>query len=220
MDALVAWLRQVVLVLLAAAFLDWMLPTNTMQRYVKVVMGLVVVGTLLTPLMQIFHLTESWKAAVASLAMPEGPDPAGAGLTLRVMQWEAQRAQDAWVEEVRRRVAERAEAVSGRSVLSVQVEAGPAAPDPVPAPPELRRVTVVLGATPASRARGSPADAAGGPAILPVRPVHIGSDVAQTSSVDSSLQRTVAQTVASDLGVDPSRVDVRTDAAQMGGGPE
>ncbi|ATY84398.1 hypothetical protein CVV65_05065 [Kyrpidia spormannii] len=223
MDALVAWLRQVVLVLLAAAFLDWMLPTNTMQRYVKVVMGLVVVGTLLTPLMQVFHMTEAWKAAVASLGEPANAGSSAWGLTDRVMAWEAQQAQGAWTEEIRRRVAERAVQASGHAVASVQVEAGPAAPGPVPKPPVLHRIVVVLGpplpSAPSGGPSGSGSGATGsGSLVTPVRPVEIGPDQRPAPSADAALRRSVAQAVAADLGIDPSLVDVQNDTSGMGGG--
>ncbi|MBE3551618.1 MAG: stage III sporulation protein AF [Kyrpidia tusciae] len=223
MDALVAWLRQVVLVLLAAAFLDWMLPTNTMQRYVKVVMGLVVVGTLLTPLMQVFHMTEAWKAAVASLGEPAAAGSPTSGLTDRVMAWEAQQAQGAWTEEIRRRVAERAAQASGHAVTSVQVEAGPAAPGPVPKPPVLRRIVVVLGPplppAPSGSPSGSGSGATGSEALVtPVRPVEIGPGQRPAPSAGAALRSSVAQAVAADLGIDPSLVDVQNDTSGMGGG--
>lgn len=48
------WLREIVLVILLAAFIDLMLPNSTMQRYVKVVISLFVLLTILSPIIQLF----------------------------------------------------------------------------------------------------------------------------------------------------------------------
>ncbi|MEW9699137.1 stage III sporulation protein AF [Paenibacillus sp. SI8] len=54
MDWLGGWLKAVIMVILLATFVDLLLPSNTMQRYVKTVMSLFVLLTLLTPVMQLF----------------------------------------------------------------------------------------------------------------------------------------------------------------------
>lgn len=222
MDALIDWLRQVVLVLLTAAFLDWFLPTAAMQRYVKAVMGLVVVGTLLTPLMQVFHLTEGWKNAVSALSAPGPPDSTAVeDVSARVMRWEAEEVQNRWKEEVRRRIEERARAVSGREVSEVHVEQeGAAAPGRVPSPPPIRKVEIVL-----ARSSGGPPRetilSGAAPEIRPVERVRVGRDApsgavsedAGTSAEDGALFRRVAQAVAADLGIDASKVEVRFDSS-------
>lgn len=215
-----AWLKQVVLVLLAAAFLDWVLPTTAMQRYVKVVMGLVVVGTLLTPLMQIFHLTESWKAAVASLAEPSSDNFSTSDLSARIMQWEAEKVQNGWEEELRRRVAQRAEEVSGHEVVAVRLQAGKATPGRLPEPPELQRVTVVLSPRPAARENTGASNGGLVSDVVPIQPVHIGPDgpVHSSSGGTAAEFRTVAEAVAADLGIPVSCVDVQMDTSQTGGG--
>ncbi|MFD0695000.1 stage III sporulation protein AF [Paenibacillus sp. GCM10027628] len=54
MDWLGGWLKSVIMVIMLATFVDLMLPSNTMQRYVKTVMSLFVLLTLLSPVMQLF----------------------------------------------------------------------------------------------------------------------------------------------------------------------
>lgn len=48
------WLREIVLVILLAAFIDLMLPNSTMQRYVKVVISLFILLTILSPIIELF----------------------------------------------------------------------------------------------------------------------------------------------------------------------
>lgn len=55
MDWLGGWLRTVIMVIMLATFVDLLLPSNTMQRYVKTVMSLFILLTLLTPVLQLFQ---------------------------------------------------------------------------------------------------------------------------------------------------------------------
>ncbi|MCY9657001.1 stage III sporulation protein AF [Paenibacillus chondroitinus] len=55
MDWLGGWLKTVIMVIMLATFVDLLLPSNTMQRYVKTVMSLFILLTLLTPVLQLFQ---------------------------------------------------------------------------------------------------------------------------------------------------------------------
>lgn len=49
------WLKQIILLVLIATFIDLLLPNNAMDRYVKLVMGLLIIMAILSPLLQLFH---------------------------------------------------------------------------------------------------------------------------------------------------------------------
>jgi stage III sporulation protein AF len=55
MDWLGGWLRSLIMVILLATFVDLLLPSSTMQRYVKTVMSLLILVTLLSPVLQLFQ---------------------------------------------------------------------------------------------------------------------------------------------------------------------
>ena len=55
MDWLAGWLKTVIMVIMLATFVDLLLPSNTMQRYVKTVLSLFILLTLLTPVLQLFQ---------------------------------------------------------------------------------------------------------------------------------------------------------------------
>lgn len=55
MDWLAGWLKTVIMVIMLATFVDLLLPSNTMQRYVKTVMSLFILLTLLSPVLQLFQ---------------------------------------------------------------------------------------------------------------------------------------------------------------------
>lgn len=54
------WLKEIVLVIMLATFVDLLLPGNAMQRYVKTVLGLFILLTLLSPLLALFR--SNWDA--------------------------------------------------------------------------------------------------------------------------------------------------------------
>jgi stage III sporulation protein AF len=53
MDWLSIWLREIILVILLATFIDLLLPGSSMQRYVKVVVSLFILMTILSPLIML-----------------------------------------------------------------------------------------------------------------------------------------------------------------------
>lgn len=50
-DSLAGWIRQLILLLIAAGLVDMALPRGNLRRYVDVVVGLVIVATILSPLL-------------------------------------------------------------------------------------------------------------------------------------------------------------------------
>lgn len=51
MEALSGWLKQIVAVVLLAGLVDLLLPNRTMQRYVRLIAGLIILLTIATPIM-------------------------------------------------------------------------------------------------------------------------------------------------------------------------
>lgn len=54
-DWLSGWLREIVLIVLFAAFVDLLLPNNAFQRYVRTVLGLFILLTLMSPILTLFQ---------------------------------------------------------------------------------------------------------------------------------------------------------------------
>lgn len=52
-EALSLWLQKIILVVLIATFLDMLLPNSGMQRYVRLVMGLFILLTIISPILEI-----------------------------------------------------------------------------------------------------------------------------------------------------------------------
>lgn len=58
MAYLASWIQQLVLAVILATFLDLLLPSNAMQRYVRLVMGLLILMLILSPLLTL--LKSDW----------------------------------------------------------------------------------------------------------------------------------------------------------------
>jgi len=54
-DLISAWLKGIILIILFATFMDLLLPSSSMQKYVKLVIGLIIIVTMLTPLLVILY---------------------------------------------------------------------------------------------------------------------------------------------------------------------
>lgn len=71
------WLKQIILLVLIATFLDMLLPSNAMEKYVKLVMGLLILMAILSPIFKLLsenlNLTELafLDGSKAVVAMPE-----------------------------------------------------------------------------------------------------------------------------------------------------
>lgn len=77
MAALGEWLRQIIVVVLIAAFIDLLLPNRSMQRYVKLVVSLFILMTILSPVLQFLGGNANLRMVAATV---EGWDISGARL--------------------------------------------------------------------------------------------------------------------------------------------
>jgi len=61
-DTLALWLKKIVLLVLLATVLDLLLPNTELQRYVKLVMGLIILLVILNPILTLVspHITDEW----------------------------------------------------------------------------------------------------------------------------------------------------------------
>ncbi len=76
-ESLSLWLQKIILLILIATFLDMLLPNSSMQRYVKLVMGLIILLSIITPIMQIFQKdlsTEKIAMRIMNMGSDSGQD--------------------------------------------------------------------------------------------------------------------------------------------------
>lgn len=70
MDFLSGWLKSVVLVILIATFVDLLLPNQSMQRYVKTVISLFLLMTLLQPLLSLLSSNTALEERLTAALLP------------------------------------------------------------------------------------------------------------------------------------------------------
>lgn len=72
MESLVDWIRNLILIIIFAGFLQLLIPGNSFHRYIRVVMGFFIIVTLLHPLLNFlqldFHGEISWPSSSSSFA--------------------------------------------------------------------------------------------------------------------------------------------------------
>ena len=73
MSAVSAWISQIVLLILLAIVLELLLPNDSFQKYVKLVIGLVIIVALLSPIMKVLHLPVD--QILSAFTVPESNDP-------------------------------------------------------------------------------------------------------------------------------------------------
>ncbi|MBY7143401.1 stage III sporulation protein AF [Virgibacillus sp. NKC19-3] len=56
MDALIQWVTQIIIFLLLAAIVDLLVPTTPMKKYIKLVVGLILILILLQPIFYLFNV--------------------------------------------------------------------------------------------------------------------------------------------------------------------
>lgn len=169
-DWLSGWLRDIVMIILLATFIDLLIPNNALQRYVKVVVSLIILLTILSPVISFFKADMNiFQAAEEAAGAGSGGLPPlqqlladGAG-----MKEAAERESLALVEEelagmMRTDLARKL----GLNVDSVEVRLEAAADGETP---EIGKVRVRLGAGGESAGSGSSRPAG----IEAVRPVEI-----------------------------------------------
>jgi stage III sporulation protein AF len=208
MEWITLWLKQVILVVMLAAFLDLILPATQLQRYVKMVMGLIILLTILTPLFRIFQLSPD------EMAMRISRYQAELSRSPRMPDWKAiaeqlKNAQDEQTEnnvkrQMEQSIRQEIKEVHQMDVASVDVTFDRSANGQA----EIKRIVIRLG----QLEEGSTADA-----IQPVEPVRIDLDgddeetsdtAAVTTQPENRLHQSIRETVAArwDVGVD--RVNV------------
>lgn len=91
MATLAAWIRTLILLLVAASLVDMALPGGQLRRYVDVVVGLVILATILTPLFGWLggDLESSLTDTLAGLqgAWDQAPTAPASELPARAMEW-------------------------------------------------------------------------------------------------------------------------------------
>ncbi|MBN2984448.1 MULTISPECIES: stage III sporulation protein AF [Cohnella] len=237
-DALAKWLQQIIAVVLLASLADLLLPNRVMQRYVRLVAGLFILLTMVTPLLQWIRGDFGERLAMGIESASRSPESSADELA-RIRE-DGERLQAVWAERAATLATDRlageiereVEREQGVDVRRVEVD--------VETTPEGQRVagiTLVL-AAPAEPAGPASSPGRGIAEVEPVAPVdvRIGTDelpvfaengagvepeqasperLEGESEADSRTRQKIAAQLAARWGVSADRIAVVTEA---GGG--
>ncbi|WII35675.1 stage III sporulation protein AF [Paenibacillus thiaminolyticus] len=230
------WLKEIIMVILLAAFIDLLLPNRSMQRYVKLMLSLIILLTLLSPVLRLFdsnvtaELAREWDSllSTSSAKSPEGK-------TLEQIRREGERLARAREQEALRLAGAQMEASMKEQINRALLQAGAAgsnggtavqaaavhvtlAQDARQGQPAIERIVLTLEEAPAIGQTGAPGP--GGPpepnpvaAIEPVRiePIEAGSMAG--SPPPGTTERAPEEASASGTG---SGEHLRLEAAAVG----
>jgi len=205
MTWLTLWLKKIILLVLLAAFLDLILPNTTLQRYVKMVMGLILLLTIISPVFSLFSLSQEDLAFRLDRYQQQLNKPADAEwkrITDKLLgQQDVQ--MTAYVQkQVAAGVKARVEEAYGVEVQDVAVIVNSKNPDQ----PKLERIELVLGEPGEEKKPGQiPIET-----VKPIQPVEIV--IGEKSSVEPKREIAAAAQQS-----DPMLTQISTDIATQWG---
>ncbi|TKI55969.1 stage III sporulation protein AF [Brevibacillus antibioticus] len=221
MTWLTLWLKKIILLVLLAAFLDLILPNTTLQRYVKMVMGLILLLTIISPVFSLFSLSQEDLAFRLDRYQQELNKPASA-------EWK--RITDKLLGQQNQQITAYVQSQVASSVkASVKEQYGVTVEDVTitlnkqnPEQPTLERIELLVGDANKEEQKGQSTIEP----IKPVQPVEITigkpieikpdskSEMAATAHHDNPLYAQITNDVAKEWGLSKSQVVIKDESRE------
>lgn len=211
-EALSAWLKQIIIVTLIAAFLDLLLPSSVMQKYVRMVMGLIVVLTMISPLLSVFHTGVDPVDAILQSVVTTGSMPTMGDITEKANQLKQSQHSEALIAWRSQLITLLKDQIRRMYDVQAQTVAIAATSDPN-GTPAVTRVDITL-----ARASASDGTALN---IIPIAPITIGPNQgdgktaaggantdAKMTATDQTIATKVQTTVANELNISATAVHI------------
>lgn len=212
----VLWLKKIILLVLLAAFLDLILPNTSLQRYVKMVMGLLILLTIITPIFSLFHISPDELAVRFGRYQQEleqnRPYPIWQRISQKLVETQDRQAERYVSTQMAALIREQIGTAFGVTVASVDVRFHESAA----ASPEIETITLVV--TEREEDKAEPSAVKKGE-VRPIQPVDIEVQVGKpvspgeqesipASSRHDALRKAIAAQVARDWQIAPEQVKV------------
>jgi stage III sporulation protein AF len=97
MEFLTQWVTNIILFVLLAVVIDMLLPNSSMQKYTKMVMGLLLIAIILTPIFKI--ISKDFESAIASIPDFKAPEEKNMKNLIDLKKKEIQASQHAYILE-------------------------------------------------------------------------------------------------------------------------
>lgn len=95
MDFLKEWITNIILFILLATVIDMLLPNSNLQKYTKIVTGLLLIAIILTPVLKLF--SKDFETVLASVALFENPGEKNMENQIEMKKKEIQASQQAYI---------------------------------------------------------------------------------------------------------------------------
>ncbi|CAM4267527.1 stage III sporulation protein AF [Paenibacillus phoenicis] len=214
MDWLAEWLREIIFIVLIAVFIDLLLPNRAMERYVRFVVSLLILLTLISPVMRFFSADAKDQLEAAFSTSWDGLESHSQVQSTEAILQQGEKLREkqesealAWAgEEAARQMKQQIERSTGRQVerVTVKLKTKPAEKSeaggirPLAAEPVISSVEVVM-AQVKSEEQTAKADAAGrGPevSIAPVEKIKISVNTSNSGKTGDAEEESEAQSQA------------------------
>lgn len=218
MEWLSLWLKKIILLVLLAAFLDLILPNTNLQRYVKMVMGLILLLTIMSPLFSLFNLSQDQLALRMSRyqqEMTNATDSDWKGLTNRILSTQDEQAHHYVQEQMGAMIREQVKESYGVELARVDINI-----EQKDQASRVKSIDIVV-ADPGSKAESERVK----PVIKPIDPVRIdvgqqaGSSEKKAQEANAAIEEKnplylqIRNTVAQSWALAPKQVEVTGEQA-------
>lgn len=123
-ESITTWVKGIVFVVLFASFLELLLPNNSMQRFVRVIMGLFILLSILQPIIGLIdsRWTDDLQPALATRSVIQPNDTDILKATNHVIDRREQLARDIYIKDLTKQIRATVLAIDGVADAKVTVE--------------------------------------------------------------------------------------------------
>lgn len=214
MDWLAGWLREIISIVLIAVFVDLLLPNRAMERYVRFVVSLLILLTLISPVMRFFSadakdqleaaFSTSWDGLESHSQVQSTEAVLQQGEKLREKQesealaWAGEEAARQMKQQIERSTGQQVERVTVKLKTKPTEKSGAGGITPLAAEPVISAVEVIMAQVKSEEQTVKAGEAGRGPevSIAPVEKIKISVNTSDSGKTGGAEERSEAQSQA------------------------
>lgn len=205
MDFIKEWITNIILFVLLATVIDMLLPNSNLQKYIKMVTGLLLIAIILTPILKL--VSNDFEEVLASIPSIEASGEKNLENSIETQKKEIQAFQHAyileeWAVQIEKEMEEELMAQYGLEIVDVEIQADEY--DQRAFPENLQMVVVKL------KQMAEVTEA-----VEVVKKVEINTEETLPSNQANDETKKVASLIAQKLGVDENIIEVSVEGGKM-----
>ena len=205
MDFIKEWITNIILFVLLATVIDMLLPNSNLQKYTKMVTGLLLIAVILTPVLKL--ISNDFEKVLASVPAIEGPGEKNLENSIEMKKREIQAWQDAYILEdmavqLEKLAEEELMAQYQLEISNITVEVDEKADNTFPE--NLQKVTVQLKAKDEKKE-----------AVEVVKKIEINTRETLPSNKPTNETEKIASLLAEKWNVNEEKIEVRVEGGEL-----